>query len=187
MSDIASIQKRESLSIKAQTAVTILAVIAAILVPQAFHWLGKISGAGTAPGIVFSPMHLPIILVGFLAGPAAGAVSGLLGPLASHFLSGMPSGVQLPLMMVELFGYGLYAGILRKGKFPVVAKTLIVMVAGRVLRMLACMFFFYALSNPKVAPFGIWHSVPQCLPGIVLQLVLIPLIVFRVENSGKEE
>ena len=182
-----AIQEREALSIKAQTAATIIAIVAAVAVPQAFHWLGKVSGAGTAPGVAFCPMHFPIIIAGFLAGPWAGAISGLLGPVASHFLSGMPRGVQLPLMMVELFGYGVAAGLLRKARIPLVAKTLLAMVAGRVLRMLACMIAFYGFGLEKIAPLGIWKSVPASLPGIVLQLILIPLIVFRVENAGKRE
>ena len=187
MSAITSIQKREPLSITAQGVATVIAIVAAVAVPQAFHWLGKISGAGTAPGIVFSPMHFPVIIAGLLACPAVGALSGLLGPVASRFLSGMPGGVQLPLMMAELFGYGLAAGLLRKANIPLLAKTAIAMLAGRVLRTLLCMVFFYILGNSKIAPLGIWSSIPQCLPGIVLQLAFIPLFVYRVENFGKEE
>ncbi|MBQ7618661.1 MAG: ECF transporter S component [Treponema sp.] len=187
MAEIASVQKKKNLSATAQGVATVIAIAAAVAVPQAFHWLGKISGAGTAPGIVFSPMHFPVIIAGLLAGPVVGALSGLLGPAASHFLSGMPSGVQLPLMMAELFGYGLAAGLLRKANMPLLAKTAVAMLAGRVLRTLLSAVFFYILGNAKVAPLGIWLSVPQCLPGIVLQLAFIPLFVYRVENFGKEE
>jgi len=179
---VISIQHRKAISVPVQTAATVLAIAAAVVVPQFFHWLGIVSGAGTAPGVAFSPMHLPIIVVGFLAGPYAGAISGLLGPVASHFLSGMPSGVQLPLMMIELFGYGLAAGLLRSVRLPLVVNTLLVMLAGRVLRTAACTIAFYGLGFKKIAPLGIWRSIPACLPGIVLQLVLIPLIVFWVEQ-----
>lgn len=71
-------------------------------------------------------------------------------------------------MMAELFGYGLATGLLRKANMPLLAKTVIAMLAGRVVRMLLRMVFFYIFGNAKVAPFGIWASVPQCLPGIVL-------------------
>ncbi len=181
-----SVQKRESLSIPVQTAATLLAIVAAVLVPQFFHWLGMVSGAGKAPGVAFSPMHLPIILVGFLAGPFAGGISGLLGPVAAHFFSGMPTSAQLPFMMTELFGYGLAAGVLRSVRLPLAVKTLLAMLFGRLLRMLACMVAFYLLDNAKMPPLGIWRSIPSCLPGIVLQLVLVPLIVYRVENRKTE-
>ncbi len=182
-----SIQKREPLSIKLKAAATIIAIFAAALLPQFFHWLGAVSGAGTAPGVAFCPMHLPIILAGFLAGPVVGGVSGLLGPIVSSLISGMPPAAQVPFMSVELLGYGLAAGLLRPVKLPLFAKTLLAMIAGRVLRMAACSFAFYALGNAKMAPLGIWKSVPACLPGIVLQLVLIPLIVYRVENAPSKE
>ena len=181
------IQKRKPLSISAQAAATVIAIVAAVAVPQFFHWLGIVSGAGKAPGVAFSPMHLPIILVGFLAGPYAGLISGLLGPVVAHYMSGMPNAMQLPFMMVELAGYGLSAGLLRSIRLPLVAKTLVALIAGRLFRMIACVIAFYLLGNEKMRPLGIWMSIPRVLPGIVLQLVLIPLIVFRVENRGKTD
>ena len=187
MANTISIQQRKPLSISAQAAATVIAIVAAVAVPQFFHWLGIVSGAGKAPGVAFSPMHLPIIIVGFLAGPYAGAISGLLGPLAAHYLSGMPNAVQLPFMMIELMGYGLSAGLLRYVRLPLVVKTILALIAGRVFRMIACIIAFYLLGNEKMRPLGIWMSIPRVLPGIVLQLVLIPLIVFRVENRGREE
>ena len=187
MANSLSIQERKPLSISAQAAATAIAIVAAVVVPQFFHWLGIVSGAGKAPGVAFSPMHLPIIIVGFLAGPYAGAISGLLGPVAAHYLSSMPNAMQLPFMMIELAGYGLSAGLLRSIRMPLVVKTLLALIAGRVFRMIACIIAFYLLGNEKMRPLGIWMSIPRVLPGIVLQLVLIPLIVFRVENRGKEE
>ena len=187
MANSLSIQERKPLSISAQAAATAIAIVAAVVVPQFFHWLGIVSGAGKAPGVAFSPMHLPIIIVGFLAGPYAGAISGLLGPVAAHYLSGMPNAMQLPYMMIELMGYGLSAGLLRYVRFPLVVKTLLALIVGRVFRMVACIIAFYLLGNEKMRPLSIWMSIPRVLPGIVLQLVLIPLIVFRVENRGKEE
>lgn len=59
------------LSVKVQTLATIAAIIGAVVVPQIFHTLGAVSGLGTALGETFLPMHLPIILVGLLAGPYA--------------------------------------------------------------------------------------------------------------------
>ena len=187
MANTLSIQRREPLSISVQAAATVIAIVAAVAVPQFFHWLGIVSGAGKAPGVAFSPMHLPIIIVGFLAGPYAGAISGLLGPVVAHYMSGMPTAAQLPFMMVELAGYGLSAGLLRYIRLPLVVKTVIALVAGRVFRMIACIIAFYLLGNEKMRPLGIWMSIPRVLPGIVLQLVLIPLIVFRVENRTKKD
>ena len=187
MTGIIQLERREPLSIKIQTLATFIAIVAAVVVPQFFHWLGAVSGSGTAPGVAFSPMHLPIMIVGFLAGPFAGGIAGLLGPVAASLLSGMPPLAQLPFMMVELLGYGVAAGLLRNVKMNLVLKTLLVMIAGRVLRMGACTFAFYVLGNTKMAPLGIWLSVPSSLPGIVLQIILIPLTVYWVETKAKEQ
>ena len=187
MTRVIQLERREPLSIKIQTLATFIAIVAAVVVPQFFHWLGAVSGSGTAPGVAFSPMHLPIMIVGFLAGPFAGGIAGLLGPVAASLISGMPPLVQLPFMMVELFGYGGAAGLLRHVKMNLVLKTFVVMIAGRVLRMGACTFAFYVLGNAKMAPLGIWTSIPASLPGIVLQIVCVPLIVFWVETKAKEQ
>ena len=60
------------LSLKAQTLAAAAAVAGAVVLPQFFHAAGAAVGAGTALGEVFLPMHLPIILVGLLAGPLRG-------------------------------------------------------------------------------------------------------------------
>lgn len=88
------------------------------MLPQLFHVIGAVSGQGTMLGVAFLPMHLPIIFVGLIAGPAVGAIAGAAAPLVSFLLSGMPMLAMLPLMMVELCAYGTVAGLLRGIKLP---------------------------------------------------------------------
>ena len=170
------------LGIKAQVFATLTAIAAAVAVPQIFHVLGAVSGLGTALGETFLPMHLPIILVGLLAGPWAGAVAGLMGPLVSFALSGMPGVVMLPFMMVELCAYGLFAGLLRNVKIPTIAKVLAVQVAGRAVRATAVLLAVFAFSYERVSVSTIWMSIRAGVFGLVLQLVLLPLIVYRMEE-----
>ncbi len=66
--------EKPRLSVKVQTLAAIAAVAGAVAVLQIFHALGAAFGAGTALGETFLPMHLPILLVGLLAGPYEGAV-----------------------------------------------------------------------------------------------------------------
>ena len=68
---------KKKISVKAQTFAAIGAMAAAVALPQVLHLIGRYSGIGTALGEVFLPMHLPILLVGFLAGPYAGMAAGL--------------------------------------------------------------------------------------------------------------
>lgn len=184
---ITATAQKPRLSIKMQTLYTIGAIAAAVAVPQLFHAVGALSGAGTLPGETFLPMHLPIILVGLLAGPWAGAVAGLLGPVASFALSGMPGAAMLPFMMIELCGYGLFAGLLRNVKIPTIGKILIAQIGGRLLRAAAVLTSVYAIGSTAVGVASIWMTIVKGLPGLVIQWTLLPLIVFRIENIKKNE
>ena len=95
----------------------------------------------------------------------------------------MPLARMLPLMVVELFGYGLAAGFLRNIRLNNFVKVFITMIFGRVLRFLACLFMFYALSKTEIGIFEIWQSIPKCLLGIILQLILIPLLLNKFDSD----
>lgn len=178
---------RPRLSVKVQTLATLCAVVAAVALPQLFHWMGAISGTGTALGATFLPMHLPIMLVGLLAGPYAGAVSGLLGPVVSFALTGMPNAVTLPFMMIELCIYGLTAGLLRNTKLPTFAKLVITQVAGRAVRAGATVFAVYALGNESIKIASIWLGLQNGVFGIALQWAILPLLVYRMERLQRHD
>lgn len=176
---------KNRVSIRVQTAATVGAIAGAVVLPQIFHLIGAASGLGTALGEVFLPMHLPVMLAGLLAGPVAGGISGLLGPLVSFALTGMPAAAMLPFMMIELCVYGLSAGLLRRVKLPSVCKILAVQIAGRAVRAGAILLAAEGFGYTGVAVQTIWSSIPKGLFGILLQLCLLPLILYRVEGAGK--
>lgn len=161
------------------------AIIAAVALPQVFHWMGQLSGLGTAPGETFLPMHLPVLFIGLFAGPWAGLLTGLLAPVASFCLSGMPLATVLPFMMVELAGYGLVAGLLRGSRLPSLAKVLLAQVAGRVLRAAAVLTAVYLFRYTGVAVASIWNSVIVGIWGLALQWSLIPLLLHRVKHHDR--
>lgn len=174
------------LSIKIQTLAAVLAAAAAVALPQLFHLAGAALGVGTAVGETLLPMHLPIILVGLLAGPWAGAVSGLLAPLVSFGLSGMPVLAMLPFITIEVCVYGLSAGLLRNCKLPALGKVLGVQLLGRLVRAAAILPAYYLLGS-GVAPAIIWTSVRSGLPGLILQWVLIPVVLWCVERARNRD
>ena len=169
-----------SLSIKA--AATVLAIVAAVALPQLFHVIGAVSGQGTMLGVAFLPMHLPIIFVGLIAGPAAGAIAGAAAPLASFLLSGMPMLAMLPLMMVELFAYGLVAGLLREVKLPSLVKVVIVQLAGRVVLTAATAIAVFAFGSSKTVAATWTSDLAAGLPGLALQWALVPLAAYWTES-----
>lgn len=178
--------KSPALSLRAQTVAALIAIAAAVILPQIFHFIGAVSGLGTAVGEVFLPMHLPVILVGMMAGPVAGAVSGLLAPAVSFALSGMPTALMLPIMMTELCAYGLLAGLMKNSKMPSFPKLLTIQLGGRLIRAAAVLLSVYAF-NSAIAVSTIWMSSVKGLFGLVLQWSLIPLILYSIERSAKHE
>lgn len=177
--------EKPQLSIKGQTLAAAAAAAGAVAVPQAFHAIGAISGAGTVPGEIFLPMHLPIMLVGLLAGPYAGLAAGLLGPLISFALSGMPGALMLPFMMAELGAYGITAGLLRDVKMPLLGKVVAVQISGRLVRAAAILIGAHVFGSAMQTSV-IWTSVLRGLPGLMLQWILLPLIVFFMENRNND-
>ena len=168
---------RLSLTVKA--AATVLAIVAAVALPQLFHVIGAVSGQGTMLGVAFLPMHLPIIFVGLIAGPAVGAIAGAAAPLVSFLLSGMP---MLPLMMIELCAYGLIAGLLRSVKLPSLVKVVLAQLAGRVVLTVATAIAVFVFgSSDSIA--ATWTSdLAAGLPGLALQWALIPLAAYWSES-----
>ena len=168
---------------KSKTFAGLLAVAGALALPQLVHWLGAVSGMGSALGETFLPMHLAVILAGLFAGPLVGLAAGAISPAVSFLLSGMPAAAVLPFMTVELAGYGLAAGLLASVRMPAFFKLLIAQVAGRALRSAAVLIAFYGFGGGLPVS-SIWTSIVTGLPGIVLQWALVPLIVFWVERMA---
>jgi hypothetical protein len=176
---------KQKLSLKAQTAGAIVAVISAVTLPQLIHMLGYATGAGTLLGEIPLPMHLPIILAGLLVGPYAAGAAGLLSPFISFALTWMPTAAMLPFMMIELAVYGICAGMLKNAKMPDIAKVFIAQLTGRVIRGAAILIGFYGIGT-AVKPEIILTSIKIGLVGIMLQLVIIPLAIYRLKRADNE-
>ncbi len=175
------------LSFKAQTLALVTALVSAVALPQIFHLVGAVSDLGTTIGASFLPMHLPIIIVGFIAGPYAGLVAGALAPVISFFLSGMPTIAMLPLMIPEISAYGLFAGLLRNTKLPAFGKLLSVQLLGRAARAIATVAVVLFVSNTPITLSSIYTSILTGLPGILIQWAILPLLLYFVKEKFGEE
>ena len=139
-------------------------------------------------GPTFLPMHIFVLLAGLLFGWRAGLIIGFLTPLASYAISGMPVLQILPQIVVELSAYGLVAGILRE-KFNLRAIWSLIgaMISGRLALCLAVLSI-YPIVGEMYSPLGleanplivVWSVTKQGWPGIVIQLVSIPIIIWLV-------
>lgn len=156
------------------------AICAALCValPIAFH---AIPNAGT----VLLPMHIPVLLCGLICGWPYGLLCGLLGPFLSSF-TGMPPLPVLPGMMVECATYGFVTGLLmryvRTGKSN--ADLYISMVAAMILGRTISGLSKSLIFTPGVSPFAwVTTSLVAGIPGIVIQLVLMPLLVIALTKA----
>ena len=164
-----------------QVVITIIAVAVAVGLPQILHIAGRTAGVDTKLGEMLLPMHIPVLLAGFFGGPIAGLIAGLISPVLSYALSGMPTQMMLPYIAIELITYGFSAGMLKTAKMPVTLKVLTAQIAGRLVRAVAIVIC------GTVATSVIWNSIKISAIGIVLQLILVPLILYRVEGKKSAE
>jgi uncharacterized membrane protein len=158
-------------------------VMLAVFVPWVFHQF-------YLAGPTFLPMHIFVLIAGLLFGWRAGLIVGLLTPVVSHFISGMPVLNVLPQIVIELSAYGFIAGILReKYNLRTIWSLLGAMVGGRMALLLAILVI-YLIAGQSYSPLGpeanlfasFWSVIKQGWPGIVIQLAFIPAIIWLVEK-----
>lgn len=149
---------------------------------------GQIQQIGNA----LCPMHIPILLCGFFCGPWYALAIGFAAPLLRFFLFGMPPIMPIGISMCfELATYGLMVGLLYKHlpkkKSSIYISLLVAMLAGRIIWGFSRVVLL-ALGKSE---FG-WAAFMSgafftAIPGIILQIVLIPVLVMALrkhtENS----
>lgn len=163
-----------------QITLSALLIALGLVLPQLFH---SIPNAGS----IWAPMHIPVLLAGFVVGPVYGCIVGILTPILSSVITGMPPAAILPGMVVELAVYGLVTGLaykLVKCKKPVNVYVSLIcgMLAGRVAGGLVKAFILnvgkYSLNAWVTAYFV------TALPGIVVHLIVVPVLVLALEKAG---
>ncbi|MBQ1263898.1 MAG: ECF transporter S component [Oscillospiraceae bacterium] len=151
-----------------------------VVLPMAFH---AIPNAGS----VILPMHIPVLLCGLICGWPWGFLCGLIGPALSSLLTGMPPAAILPAMMVECCTYGLVAGIMialvkTKHRMANLYISLVTaMIVGRIVAGAAKALIF-AVGEFGFAMWATSYFVTG-LPGIIIQLALLPLVVVALEKA----
>jgi predicted membrane protein len=139
-------------------------------------------------GSMLCPMHIPIILCGFICGAGWGTAVGFITPLLRSMMFGMPPFMTALSMAFELATYGLVAGLLyprfKRGLAGTYITLLITMILGRV--VLAVANGLIAGLNATEYGFQIWlsSSILGSIPGIILQLILIPVIISALQKTN---
>lgn len=132
---------------------------------------------------IILPMHIPVLLAGFVLPWHLALMVGVLTPVLSSVLTGMPPVMpMLPIMVVELGVYALFASILyhRLDLHPILS-LLITMVLGRLAASLVVWVMVSQFGVQFMGPVAFFTSaVVTGLPGIIIQLILVPLILAMI-------
>lgn len=138
---------------------------------------------------VWLPMHIPVLLCGLICGWQYGGMVGLVAPFLRFALFGMPRMPDPIFMTFELAAYGALAGLFyglsrRRGLWALYRSLLLAMAGGRAVWAAV----HVTLAGVTKVPFG-WQvflasGFTTALPGILLQLILIPLIMVALDRTG---
>jgi len=140
-------------------------------------------------GNMMLPMHIPVLLCGFICGPSWGVIVGFITPILRSMIFGMPHMMPNAVgMAFELATYGLVTGVMyvifKKSKLGTYASLIIAMVAGRIIWGLVSVMIFRILGATFSWDLFVGGALLQAIPGILLQLLLIPPIIFILKKVG---
>ncbi|MBE6896124.1 MAG: ECF transporter S component [Ruminococcaceae bacterium] len=140
-------------------------------------------------GSMLCPMHFPVLLCGFICGPVWGLVVGAVSPLLRSVLTGgfPPMFPTAVCMAFELAAYGFVSGLMhrllpRKKPF-IYCSLLIAMTVGRLIWGVA--MFVCVGTGGESFTFAAFlaGAVTNAVPGIIAQVVLIPILVMALDDS----
>ena len=144
---------------------------------------GQIPQVGNA----LCPMHLPVFLAGFFCGPSWAALVGIAAPPLRHVLFGMPPLLTAIAMCFELCTYGFLSGYLYRklphSKFSVYISLIAAMIGGRAVWGIVRILMTGVSGEPFTWAIFLAGAFTTAIPGIVLQLILIPMIVSALKPS----
>ena len=139
-------------------------------------------------GDMLCPMHLPVLLCGFLCGWQYGLLVGAVAPVLRSAMFGMPHMFPTAAAMCfELAAYGALAGILYR-LFPkkpqyIYVSLILAQIGGRAVWG-PVRYFFTGLAG-KEFPIEAFFAgaFVKAYPGIIAQIVIVPLIVLAMKKA----
>lgn len=139
-------------------------------------------------GSMLSPMHIPVLLCGFICGPVWGLAVGAITPILRSLIFSMPPLFPTATAMAfELAAYGCAAGLLYK-IFPkktwgVYAALICAMLIGRVVWGAAMFSIMTATGKGWGFDAFLAGAFINAWPGIILHIAIIPPIVFALRKA----
>jgi len=140
-------------------------------------------------GNMMLPMHLPVLLCGLICGWQYGGVVGFVLPLFRYALFGMPPMPAGIAMAFELAAYGAVVGFLyARSRWQCIAALyrclLTAMLAGRLVWAAVRVILTGVSSVPFTWEIFLSGALLTAIPGIILQLLVIPAIMVALDRTG---
>lgn len=164
-------------------------IIAAVHLALAL-FLPFLTGQIQSFGSMLLPMHFPAFLAAYLLGPIWGLIIGVVSPLLRFLIFTMPPMPIAAVMAFEMGAYALVAGLINnyllrnKPEMTALTRILISLISGMVVgRVIYALAFWIFMGNMLSFQAFFASTVTGAWPGIVLQIILIPIIVQAVERS----
>ena len=138
-------------------------------------------------GSALSPMHIPVLLAGFLCGPWWAMAVGFAAPMLRHVWMGMPPLITAIAMSFELAGYGLFSGLLYrllpKKTVNIYVSLIGAMILGRIVWGIAMVVISGVSGSAFTWSAFIAGALLNAVPGIILHIVLIPILVMALKRA----
>ncbi len=149
-----------------------------VALPRIFHIL-----AGSSAGSIFLPMHIAVLIAALTFGVFSGSIVAGTSIIFSYLLTGMPNLSRLPYMLIELVIYAILLGLLNK-KFNKYISLISTIILGRVIYSGV---LFVAINVFGFSTYGlsVMDSIKAGLPGIAIQILLVPFIAKVIEKGIK--
>ena len=140
-------------------------------------------------GSMLLPMHIPVLICGYVCGWQNGLLVGAILPLLRSIIFGMPPMFPKALAMAfELAVYGAMTGILYrklpKNTLGIYISLLGSMLAGRMVWGMAAIPIYGLTGTELGIKIFLAGAFMEAIPGIVLQLILVPLVVMGLGKTG---
>lgn len=147
-----------------------------------------ITGQIPEVGSMLLPMHLPVLICGFVCGWKYGLAVGFVVPLLRSVMFGMPPLMPTATCMAfELAAYGACTGLLYaklpKNNVSVYVSLLGAMLIGRVVWGAVSMVVYGVMGNAFSVQMFMAGAFLNAVPGIVMQIVLIPVIIMALKKA----
>ena len=149
------------------------------------------TGQIQAIGNKLLPMHIPILICGFVCGWKYGLMVGFMTPLLRSLLFSMPAPINAICMAFELATYGATSGLIyqkaKRSPFRIYLSLLAAMLTGRIVWGCICMLVYGLSQSAFTWQMFCGGALINAIPGIAVQLVLIPIIILALEKAGAME